>query len=168
MVCAGLERHGFHVQWHEDRAGLGIPDVSYGFGGINGWIEFKWLRTEFEPMQPRWLAHRARTGGHTFVLTGYRESIELIEWGSMSVVTIERYLMSEWLPVLLPLLTVNTPYGGEVVPLVLHDQVMNRIPRPILTHLGSSEIEALRDRMFPFPANLAECLQGPETSSSAS
>lgn len=168
MVCRGLDYNGFHVQWHEDRYGLGIPDVSYGFGGINGWIEFKWLKTQFEPLQPRWLADRSTTGGHVFVLTGHHSGMRLIEWGSMSAVTIIEPHIQYWLPILIALLTLDTPYGGDLAPEEIHDQVTNQIPHQVLKNLGSSEIEALPGRKFPFPANLGEYLLVPATSSIAS
>ena len=65
---------------HEDKLNLGIPDVSYGLDGVNGWIELKqydrWPSDPQEPLpfrnlkplQRRFLRKRGRAGGHCFIL----------------------------------------------------------------------------------------------------
>jgi hypothetical protein len=80
-----LEYRGFHVQRHEDKYETGIPDLSYGRDGINGWIEVKWERLKFEPKQPLWLSKRAMTGGHVFVLQGLPGGARLIDWGTLEL-----------------------------------------------------------------------------------
>ncbi len=74
-----ISRFG-HVESHEDRYKTGIPDLSYGVGGINGWIELKYLPSwptkpeapvklrRFTPAQRNWLQSRGAAGGHCFLL----------------------------------------------------------------------------------------------------
>jgi len=77
-------RRGMAGRWdaqrHEDRLAVGVPDLSYGCGGADGWIEMKaasrWparestpLRVELRPGQRAWLAARARAGsGRCWIL----------------------------------------------------------------------------------------------------
>ena len=75
-----LEEQGFHTTEHEDKFGVGIPDVSYGASGINGWIEFKWRQGVLRPAQINWLDNRAYSGGHCFVCRGFPEKLEIIDW----------------------------------------------------------------------------------------
>lgn len=66
------------VQSHEDKYSTGIPDISFGAGGINGWIELKQIPAwspsgaavkpgEYTPEQVNWLNRRGKKGGHCFV-----------------------------------------------------------------------------------------------------
>lgn len=67
------------VQSHEDRYSNGIPDLSYGISGINGWIELKQIEImpadlnkvikpkKYTSEQVNWLKRRGRKGGHCFV-----------------------------------------------------------------------------------------------------
>jgi hypothetical protein len=64
---------------HEDKYRSGIPDVSYGVNGVNGWIELKfeprWPRDgilryrKFKETQRVWLRARGESGGHCYILT---------------------------------------------------------------------------------------------------
>lgn len=68
------------VQSHEDRFSLGIPDLSYGARGVNGWIELKQVRkwpkraetnvdlSHFTSNQVNWLRRRGKKAGNCFVL----------------------------------------------------------------------------------------------------
>tara|TARA_R110000744_G_scaffold352095_3_gene458138 strand:+ start:3271 stop:3690 length:420 start_codon:yes stop_codon:yes gene_type:complete len=68
------------AQSHEDQYSEGIPDVSFGADGVNGWIELKqiayWPKREstlvkpakYTPEQVNWLRKRNRMGGHCYVL----------------------------------------------------------------------------------------------------
>jgi hypothetical protein len=62
------------VQSHEDRYSPGIPDLSYGIDGINGWIELKYIGprsrkpSKFTPQQINWLKKRMRYGGNCWVM----------------------------------------------------------------------------------------------------
>jgi hypothetical protein len=65
---------------HEDAIGLGIPDVSYGVNGVNGWIELKhspdFPKKDATPVRLRhftdeqrlFLISRGETGGYCWVL----------------------------------------------------------------------------------------------------
>jgi len=64
----------------EDRYSTGVPDLSYGAGGLNGWIELKqikaWAKRNDTPMRPEhytaeqvnWLSVRGKKGGSCFVM----------------------------------------------------------------------------------------------------
>lgn len=65
------------LERHEDKFKLGVPDVSYGMDGVNGWIELKaykeWPKgtvkfNNFKSWQRRWLIRRGRNGGRCFVM----------------------------------------------------------------------------------------------------
>lgn len=79
QYLVGVMGSRWDVQSHEDRFSLGIPDLSYGIGCVNGWIELKqidkWPVKEetlvkpkkFTPQQVSWLKKRNKKGGHCFV-----------------------------------------------------------------------------------------------------
>jgi hypothetical protein len=68
-TCYVLEELGFHTTFHEDKHLVGIPDVSWGRDGVNGWIEFKLgARASIRPAQLLWLKKRQLTGEHCSVL----------------------------------------------------------------------------------------------------
>ena len=68
-------RGRWHAQRHEDVAGVGIPDVSYGLRGADGWLELKVLPDwpvrpstivrihHFTSAQRAWLKLRGSAGG---------------------------------------------------------------------------------------------------------
>lgn len=68
------------VQSHEDKLTSGIPDLSYGAGGVNGWIELKHVRewpsrpsttidlSHFTASQVNWLIKRGKKAGNCWVL----------------------------------------------------------------------------------------------------
>ena len=72
----------WHASRHEDMASVGIPDMSYGIGGISGWIEFKSLEKwpirksikirDLKIHQVRWMQKRSNYGGpcHLLVSVG--------------------------------------------------------------------------------------------------
>ena len=85
-VCETLASWNFHTERHEDKRNVGIPDISYGAEGVNGWIEVKWQNNhKLTPTQCNWLANRAKTGGNCFVLWGWQDSVELFNWQRVSV-----------------------------------------------------------------------------------
>lgn len=67
------------VQSHEDRYSDGIPDLSFGISGVNGWIELKQIdawpkmaKTLLKPKkytseQVNWLRRRGKKAGNCFV-----------------------------------------------------------------------------------------------------
>jgi hypothetical protein len=69
-----------HSSRHEDTAGLGIPDVSFGINNVNGWIELKYSHEypkrestpvrirHFTKEQRHFLWERGTHGGHCWVL----------------------------------------------------------------------------------------------------
>lgn len=68
------------VQSHEDRYSCGIPDLSFGVGGTNGWIELKQIECwpvkaatlvkpkKYTPEQVNWLLRRSKKGGSCYVM----------------------------------------------------------------------------------------------------
>ncbi len=70
----------WHVQSHEDRYSEGIPDLSFGVVGANGWIELKQVEKwpvrantvvkpkKFTPAQANWLLRRGKKAGFCYVL----------------------------------------------------------------------------------------------------
>lgn len=77
---------GFHWQRHEDKLVSGIPDCSYGFGGVCGWVELKtydcWPRnpddplafTDLKPEQVNWSIKRGRACGRCWFLVAIGET----------------------------------------------------------------------------------------------
>lgn len=65
---------------HEDLVGAGVPDVSYGYLGLNGWIELKVLKSwpvrpdtivkvrHLKPAQTAFLVSRSKHSGGCFML----------------------------------------------------------------------------------------------------
>lgn len=101
-ICWILEMQGFDTQEHEDKLRVGVPDVSYGADGINGWIEFKWVTGKLRASQVNWLAKRVLTGGHCFVIRGWSSHLEITdcrEWRPLG--EIARHQWSDQLPSLL-------------------------------------------------------------------
>lgn len=79
QATEGLKREGrWHACRHEDSATVGVPDVSYGLDGRNGWIELKsvprWPRKapvrirDLTVHQVRWLEKRGEAGGCCWLL----------------------------------------------------------------------------------------------------
>jgi len=76
-----------HWQLHEDSLSVGIPDISFGLGGINGWIEAKWdkkmprvntiYNPHFQPYQEAWLVARGAAGGNCYLLHGFEDGFML-------------------------------------------------------------------------------------------
>lgn len=84
---------GFHWQRHEDKLVSGIPDCSYGFEGVCGWVELKtydcWPRvassplafTDLKPAQINWAIKRGRACGRVWFLVAIGEKDWfLISW----------------------------------------------------------------------------------------
>lgn len=80
------------VQRHEDKYSVGIPDLSYGVNGVNGWIELKacdkWPTGGlplFTNKQSNWLTDRGKTGGHCFILVRISSVILIFPWEKATV-----------------------------------------------------------------------------------
>jgi len=81
------------VQSHEDRYSEGIPDLSFGFDSINGWIELKQIKNmpknetiiikpaKYTPEQINWIRRRGKKGGWCFVFVKVGKSLYfLFSW----------------------------------------------------------------------------------------
>jgi hypothetical protein len=78
-VRKGLHAKGVLTTHHEDALNSGIPDLSYS-GGVNGWIELKWLEAwpkreativkidHYTKEQRYFLLSRGRAGGRCWLL----------------------------------------------------------------------------------------------------
>lgn len=142
-----LESDGFHLQRHEDKYETGIPDMSYGKDGINGWIETKWLKLRFEPKQPLWLSKRAQTGGSVFVILGLLDGAQVIDFGMMHYWNFEGPV-SLWKEPLTDLLTLPTDLERAVY---LHQRLPPSFGDRLQAHLlpGPSTLVSLPDRSVP-------------------
>ena len=91
-------REGMRSLWdahrHEDKLSLGVPDVSYGLRGINGWIELKWhpaVNDEDKPIrfphfsmdQKMWLLMRGKKGGNCYVMIQVGKRFFLFDYESL-------------------------------------------------------------------------------------
>ena len=86
-TIAGL----WHVQRHEDKYSVGIPDLSYGANGKNGWIELKaydkWPSgplPHFTAEQLNWLQNRGRKGNNCWLLVRINRTILLFKWDKLN------------------------------------------------------------------------------------
>ena len=65
-----LQEDGFDTHHHVDNDN-GVPDLSYGKNGINGFLEIKYgptRRTKIRASQAKWLSKRALSGGYCFLV----------------------------------------------------------------------------------------------------
>ena len=79
--------NGWDAQRHEDKYSVGIPDVSFGALGVNGWIELKACKKwptnglpKFTTKQAGWLSSRGNMGGNCFILARIDFTILLFHW----------------------------------------------------------------------------------------
>ena len=82
FVAKGLREIDVDVQLHEERHVVGrhgVPDLSYGYAGQNGWIEVKYGQSaKLRPIQRNWLERRGTKGGHCFILAYIGKEIFLV------------------------------------------------------------------------------------------
>lgn len=83
---------GFDWCRHEDKLTSGIPDASYGFEGVGGWVELKtydcWPRdldsplkfTDLKPTQVNWAIRRGRKQRRVWFLVAVADDWFLIRW----------------------------------------------------------------------------------------
>lgn len=83
---------GFDWERHEDKFTSGIPDCSYGYAGVGGWVELKtydcWPRDEstplafsdLKPTQVNWAVARGRKHPAVWFLVGVSDDWFLISW----------------------------------------------------------------------------------------
>lgn len=87
---AALEAIGWKTQSHRDMFSNYIPDLSFAGGGVDGWIEVKYLPGEpsclndikhYTRGQELWLRDAGAKGsGHCYLLIGTSISHTLIRW----------------------------------------------------------------------------------------
>lgn len=77
---------------HEDGLGVGVPDVSYGLHGVNGWIELKvrdfWPKRQngclrldkLTAVQVLWLEKRGKSAGNCWVFMRIENTYLLFNW----------------------------------------------------------------------------------------
>lgn len=101
-----LGRKEVHLTRHEDECTPGIPDVSYGLWGVNGWIELKaytkWpVRIDkvkfsnLKPEQKNWIRNRYQAGGKVFLGVFFGKELVLIPGcfiDEVKGITVERLL----------------------------------------------------------------------------
>lgn len=83
---------GFDWTRHEDKLTSGIPDASYGFEGVGGWVELKtydcWPRNpdqplrfhDLKPTQVNWAIRRGRKQRRVWFLVAVADDWFLIRW----------------------------------------------------------------------------------------
>jgi hypothetical protein len=91
-TIAGIERVGGHAQHHEDKIYGGVPDLSYGIRGNNGWLEAKWREDwpkrndtivrfpHFTAQQRKWIFDRGKIAGHCFIWINIADEFFLFNW----------------------------------------------------------------------------------------
>lgn len=97
----------WHYQNHEDRHAKGVPDTSYGYKGVNGWIEFKsiakWPSKATSPLklphftgeQRMWLHRRGRKAGNCWLVAEIGEHVFLVAHDNLDGVG--KWTKDEWL-----------------------------------------------------------------------
>lgn len=88
------ELHGHcHIQRHEDKYSVGIPDFSYGWDNADGWVELKTLAREpkpktvfdfdlkyLKPEQRNWMSKRAASGSGRVYLICWVDPDTMYAW----------------------------------------------------------------------------------------
>jgi hypothetical protein len=79
-LIEAMEAWGYFVQAHNDVGMPFVPDLSFAYGGRDGWAELKWENTlpkrlvdieHFTLGQRRWLRNQYAAGnGHCYVIVG--------------------------------------------------------------------------------------------------
>lgn len=82
----------WHAQSHEDMYSEGVPDLSFGLHGTNGWIELKQIPkypsspesdmkpSEFTSQQVNWITKRGKKAGFCFVLIKVANDYYIFDW----------------------------------------------------------------------------------------
>ena len=91
------------AQRHEDKITLGIPDVSFGANGINGWMELKHVKKypvklkspiiirHFTNYQKLWLERRQKYAGNCWLLIRIEEDFYLFEGNKIRLVGVSMH-----------------------------------------------------------------------------
>ena len=91
-----------HFQRHEDMAAAGIPDLSYAWNGVDGWIELKyypkWKKQDhnhidsWTKVQRLWLYKRTRAGnGNCFLFVKIGKEYLLFKLDELFTVDLWEY-----------------------------------------------------------------------------
>lgn len=88
---------GMLGRWHATRiescVGMGIPDVSFGVSGINGWLELKYtpdwpkrdstkVKLALRPEQKNWIQTRGALSGNVWVFWRISNTFFLLTWST--------------------------------------------------------------------------------------
>lgn len=89
-IISLFKGRGWGVQSHEDMISNFIPDLSVGFGGVDGWVELKYTAKPPKSLdsihhytrgQQDWLIERGKRGsGHCYLLVGTAHYHYLWRW----------------------------------------------------------------------------------------
>ena len=96
-----LLKTGMGKRWdasrHEDKIGIGVPDVSFGCEDINGWIELKYImewpvrpttsvNIPLSPLQKHWLTLRGLHGGNCWLFVRIRDDFLLFSYHRLGLI----------------------------------------------------------------------------------
>ena len=106
-VKKGMVGSGWHCSRIESSAGNGVPDVSFGLPGINGWIEFKYIKEwpkrpttkvklPLRPEQKHWIKVRGELSGNVWIFIKIEEVFFLIPSEKTKQLTEDGATMQEW------------------------------------------------------------------------
>jgi len=102
---------GMIGKWHASRiessAGNGIPDISFGLPGKNGWIELKYIREwpkrqdtkvklPLRPEQKHWISARGGLSGDVWVLVRIQDDFFLVSWRDCKSAAEQGWTQAEW------------------------------------------------------------------------
>lgn len=102
---------GMIGKWHASRiessAGNGIPDISFGVQGKNGWIELKYIREwpkrqdtkvklPLRPEQKHWIKNRGQVSGDVWVLCRIHNEFFLLDY-RLAMLAVEGWTKQEWI-----------------------------------------------------------------------
>jgi hypothetical protein len=105
-IKQGMMGSGWHPTRIESSAGNGVPDVSYGLPGINGWIELKhipeWsvrnttkVKLPLRPEQKHWIKARGELSGNVWVIVRIADMFYLLNHKD-ALEAYEGWTQAEW------------------------------------------------------------------------
>lgn len=129
-VMGILKGLGWAVQAHEDMISKFVPDLSFGSGGADGWLELKYLNDPPKSLgaihhytrgQEDWLIRRGKIGsGHCYLLMGTQHHNYLWRWDALGEVrslpwpeAVERSMHADGIGALLRQLTAVVQQRGS-------------------------------------------------------
>jgi len=102
-ACRGLG--GWHGQRHEDKINPDIPDASFTWRGLSGWVELKSSDTvgvkptpipKLRPGQLNWLKKEAACGGVAWIIWAVRGGLLVVPAAEMGEFN-EKRTMDDWI-----------------------------------------------------------------------